>query len=669
MADDLPGGQPVLTFYTKPGDDFVPGIEQDGTIVSISPFSCGEHEVSKFFFVSGVPKETITVYQDSSWFTVDGGSVYEDANNPNERCLRITVKPNAGLERTGLFTVVGDGTMSYLVQVSQFAYTNFKLSGMTVLNATCTSGGCNIDKYHYSCNRKALIVLPELPERGEEGTTYFIGSHTMDEGFTEYVWSNASGWVAMGTAAASLVAPATTEKMGLAKIGTDAVIIGGADVGMNGSLQLKVPMATHETAGAVKLGSMFEGKNAEPYRVGITADNNSQLVFNLKEGGSLKYERSGDKWELRVVDAADGQKGVVGLTSSLAGLTDSEIEARRNTHAASVGLVLDGLESYVRGFVTDARISSYFEDWASGKDIPSSVWEAHQLDILQSLDDAIFASDTLSELVASNVRIYMDERFTDEYLLSLVLDDLQKISRNYWTNDIDEAIAEEAKKEVAIQFPEQLTGFLSKQENVNAIASVVKEEVKDILNEDKDDIVAGYIREIVEGDIEITIDGEETTFPAVVKKEVSNYSTIPAGTVIMHAGIKDVDGFVDCDGRSLDRAKYPALFDAIGTTYGSTSSSTFNVPNFNGRFAQGAGTPGQVKEAGLPNITGKLTRSAYIDSASGALSVSNNGWNGGREDWAACVDVSLDASRSSSIYGKSDTVQPPALTMRFLIKF
>ena len=258
MDNYLPGGQSVLTFYTKPGADFVSEVTQDGVNVSIAPFPSGDYEESKFFFVSGVPKETITVYQDSSWFTVDGGSVYEDANNPNERCLRITVKPNAGLERTGLFTVVGDGTMSYLVQVSQFAYTNFKLSGMTVLNATCTSGDCNIDKYHYSCNRKSLIVLPELPERGEEGTTYFIGSHTMG-GFTEYVWSNASGWVAMGTAAASLVNPATAESFGLSKLSTPKVINNGGLVGRNTSNQLMVDPATPTQHGAVMLAKSLDG--------------------------------------------------------------------------------------------------------------------------------------------------------------------------------------------------------------------------------------------------------------------------------------------------------------------------------------------------------------------------------------------------------------------------
>lgn len=145
---------------------------------------------------------------------------------------------------------------------------------------------------------------------------------------------------------------------------------------------------------------------------------------------------------------------------------------------------------------------------------------------------------------------------------------------------------------------------------------------------------------------------------------------MPAGSVIAFAGNKTPEGYLLCDGSAVSRTTYADLFAAIGTTYGSgNGSTTFNLPNLIDRFVQGSNTVGTKKEAGLPNIEGKLTRSAVIDSASGAFSISNNGWNGGREDWSACVDVLLDASKSNSIYGNSTTVQPPALTMRYCIKY
>jgi microcystin-dependent protein len=43
-------------------------------------------------------------------------------------------------------------------------------------------------------------------------------------------------------------------------------------------------------------------------------------------------------------------------------------------------------------------------------------------------------------------------------------------------------------------------------------------------------------------------------------------------------------GWLKCNGASLSRTTYAALFGAIGTTFGSASSSTFNVPDVRGEF-------------------------------------------------------------------------------------
>ena len=66
-------------------------------------------------------------------------------------------------------------------------------------------------------------------------------------------------------------------------------------------------------------------------------------------------------------------------------------------------------------------------------------------------------------------------------------------------------------------------------------------------------------------------------------------------------------GYLICDGRAVERSAYPELFDAIGATYGEgDGSTTFNLPDLIGRFAEGSATPGTMKEAGLPNITGVI---------------------------------------------------------------
>ena len=66
----------------------------------------------------------------------------------------------------------------------------------------------------------------------------------------------------------------------------------------------------------------------------------------------------------------------------------------------------------------------------------------------------------------------------------------------------------------------------------------------------------------------------------------------PAGTIIMWAGADTSipPGYKLCNGQSLERAVFPALFAALGTSYGSADSSHFNVPDFRDRLAAGKGS-------------------------------------------------------------------------------
>lgn len=160
---------------------------------------------------------------------------------------------------------------------------------------------------------------------------------------------------------------------------------------------------------------------------------------------------------------------------------------------------------------------------------------------------------------------------------------------------------------------------------------------------------------------------------------------VPVGTVVMFTAAEPPAGYLKCDGSAVGRTTYPELYAAIGTTYGAgDGSTTFNLPNLIGRFAEGSATPGTVKEAGLPNITGSLTKSvsnpslgpllnAYVPetSMSGCLSATSINRNRVSIDTTQEVllnSIDIDASRSNPTYGKSDTVQPPALTLLPCIK-
>lgn len=147
---------------------------------------------------------------------------------------------------------------------------------------------------------------------------------------------------------------------------------------------------------------------------------------------------------------------------------------------------------------------------------------------------------------------------------------------------------------------------------------------------------------------------------------------VPVGTVEYFATATPPAGYLKADGAAVGRETYPDLFAAIGTAFGEgDGSTTFNLPDLIDRFAQGSNTPGQKIEAGLPNITGAPAGTLSYSSGGTATGAFKNvyvdGFGGAAFD-SYRSSINFDASRSNPIYGASDTVQPPALTLLPCIK-
>lgn len=156
-------------------------------------------------------------------------------------------------------------------------------------------------------------------------------------------------------------------------------------------------------------------------------------------------------------------------------------------------------------------------------------------------------------------------------------------------------------------------------------------------------------------------------------KKIGN-GELPAGTMQMFAGNTIPAGWLLCDGSAISRTDYSELFEVIGTTYGAgDGSTTFNLPNLIDRFLQGSATAGTYKAAGLPNITGWFGQRTSSNTIADNVLFTKNTSGVNSEDIAAGAvgsgKVYFDASRVSSVYGASTTVQPPALTMLPIIKY
>lgn len=158
---------------------------------------------------------------------------------------------------------------------------------------------------------------------------------------------------------------------------------------------------------------------------------------------------------------------------------------------------------------------------------------------------------------------------------------------------------------------------------------------------------------------------------------------IPIGVVQAFAGNTVPDGWLLCDGSAVSRTDYAGLYAVIGTTYGAgDGTDTFNLPNLVDKFIQGNAVAGTEHSAGLPNITGSFdilyatNNVSIIRASEGAFSSpasavyeSSSFLQTGSSGTNVRYQQPFDASKSDAIYGNSTTVQPPALTMQYIIKY
>ena len=177
-----------------------------------------------------------------------------------------------------------------------------------------------------------------------------------------------------------------------------------------------------------------------------------------------------------------------------------------------------------------------------------------------------------------------------------------------------------------------------------------------------------------------TVNGSITTTMNTLNNSIAR--NVPIGVVQAYSGNTVPTGWLLCDGSAINRTTYADLFDIIGITYGSgDGSTTFNLPNLIDKFIQGSNTAGTIKTAGLPNITGTLTSRGFVNSGNWAIQSGSGAFSrtstassdymctGQTTNSPVSATYTFNASNSSSVYGNSSTVQPPALTLKYIIKY
>lgn len=169
-----------------------------------------------------------------------------------------------------------------------------------------------------------------------------------------------------------------------------------------------------------------------------------------------------------------------------------------------------------------------------------------------------------------------------------------------------------------------------------------------------------------------------------VKTEVVN-SNLPIGAPMAWLSEVPPVGFLAFDGSEYNISDYPELYNVIKNipSFHSDTEGKFKIPNLKGRVLQGADTViGELIEAGLPNITGNTKLAGSFEEPTGAFDKDTVTIRA--SSYGSAIDISpiiFDASKGETktdgtlkteyephVYGNSDTVQPPAFTVRWVIK-
>ena len=165
------------------------------------------------------------------------------------------------------------------------------------------------------------------------------------------------------------------------------------------------------------------------------------------------------------------------------------------------------------------------------------------------------------------------------------------------------------------------------------------------------------------------------------KTEIDNlFNAIePPGSIKIWAGTTIPSGYLLCDGSAISRTEYSALFSAIGTTYGAgDSSSTFNLPDFRGRYLK-LGTPGNYGSESLPNIVGHFyATNRYVPNdainASGTftyngISADEYGTLFYNDTQVKLSTIWFNANLANSVYQNNAKVNPDNAEILYVIKY
>lgn len=154
----------------------------------------------------------------------------------------------------------------------------------------------------------------------------------------------------------------------------------------------------------------------------------------------------------------------------------------------------------------------------------------------------------------------------------------------------------------------------------------------------------------------------DTSIEKYINGKYRPISDVPIGATMAWASTAAVapDNYLFCTGQSLSRVDFAELFAVIGVTYGTETSTTFNVPDYRGRVAVGAGVGDYIKQG-----TTGLMREVVAGQYSGF-------------EWTRNIKKAAGAPKTTKVINGANYVAnnpnltetfPPRVGQQFLIRY
>jgi microcystin-dependent protein len=154
------------------------------------------------------------------------------------------------------------------------------------------------------------------------------------------------------------------------------------------------------------------------------------------------------------------------------------------------------------------------------------------------------------------------------------------------------------------------------------------------------------------------------------------YAFCPAGTMFAFGGSSAPTGFLLCDGSTVSRTTYAALFAVIGTNFGNgDGSTTFTLPDTRGYFLRGVdGSAGRDPDkasrtaAATGGNTGNNIGSVQDDAFESHLHTTNAvSYSGGLNSTASGGNYGFSVPENTGSTGGNET-RPKNLYVQYIIK-